>query len=345
MKTAILLGNKNTKRSIYFEQAAQNAGLPVQLTEWAQWIDYGFHCPDKAYIKIDPPVWETCALDRLEDLTDTYRKHLEDLERTPSAVFLNTPSSIAALLDKRECKRTLSGAGLPVTEPVLLPGSHAKGLMEAMRDQRTFQVFVKPVKGSGAAGAAAFRCHPSTGRVALYTCAFWDNASSSLVNTKRLRSFTAPDDVFFLLDKLLSMNCVVERWYPKAEYNGYSYDLRAVIQEGNMDFLLARLSKGPITNLHLNNHPLEASLLGLPESVLDEIEILCRRAVFCYPGLNSAGIDILLEKGSLKPRIIEMNGQGDLLYQDIYSDNAIYFHQASMMKKWMDADQCLPNGG
>lgn len=103
-----------------------------------------------------------------------------------------------------------------------------------------------------------------------------------------------------------------------------------------MDFLLARLSKGPITNLHLNNHPLEASALGLPGTVLDEVERTCRKAVDCFPGIRSAGIDILLEKGSLRPRIIEMNAQGDLIYQDIYNNNMIYGHQAEMMKLWME---------
>ena len=55
----------------------------------------------------------------------------------------------------------------------------------------------------------------------------------------------------------------------------------------------------------------------------------------CFPGLRSAGIDILLEKGSLRPRIIEMNAQGDLIYQDIYNHNVIYGHQAEMMKRWL----------
>ena len=56
----------------------------------------------------------------------------------------------------------------------------------------------------------------------------------------------------------------------------------------------------------------------------------------CFPGLRSAGIDILLEKGSLRPRIIEMNAQGDLIYQDIYHENVIYSQQVRMIKKWLN---------
>lgn len=214
-------------------------------------------------------------------------------------------------------------------------GPSASKLLEQMEEQGIYQVFIKPVNGSGAAGVSAFRWHPRTGQMALYTCAL-ECPDTGFVNTKRLRRFSRPVEIFPLLDKLLSLDCVVERWYAKAEYQGYSYDLRAVMQEGRMDFLLARLSKGPITNLHLNNHPLEASALSLPGTVLDEVERTCRKAVDCFPGIKSAGIDILLEKGSLRPRIIEMNAQGDLIYQDIYNNNMIYGHQAEMMKLWME---------
>ena len=127
----------------------------------------------------------------------------------------------------------------------------------------------------------------------------------------------------------------MERWYAKAEYAGYCYDLRAVVLDGTVEFLLGRLSKGPITNLHLNNHPLEASKLGMDQKAFAEIASLCKDAVNCFPGIRIAGIDILLEKGSMRPRIIEMNAQGDLIYQDIFHENRIYARQVEMMKEWM----------
>ncbi len=129
----------------------------------------------------------------------------------------------------------------------------------------------------------------------------------------------------------------MERWYPKAAHNGYTYDLRVVLQEQRIDYILARLSKGPITNLHLNNHPLSMEELNLPARTVESVEELCRMAADCFPGLRCAGIDILLEKGSLKPRIIEMNAQGDLIYQDIYHENIIYRRQAERMKAWLSS--------
>lgn len=76
-------------------------------------------------------------------------------------------------------------------------------------------------------------------------------------------------------------------------------------------------------------------MLGLPAPVLESVGEICRKAMGCFTGLRSAGIDILLEKGSLKPRIIEMNAQGDLIYQDIYHQNLIYGHQAEIMRQWL----------
>ena len=209
-------------------------------------------------------------------------------------------------------------------------------LLERMRQRKISQVFVKPVSGSGAAGVSAFRIQPGTGRMSLYTCAY-ETSDTGLANTKKLRQYTDPKKAVKILDKLFELDCIVERWYPKAAHNGYTYDLRVVLQEQRIDYVLARLSKGPITNLHLNNHPLSMEELNLPARTVESVEELCRMAADCFPGLRCAGIDILLEKGSLKPRIIEMNAQGDLIYQDIYHENIIYRRQAERMKAWLSS--------
>lgn len=345
----VLLGNPDTKRTIYFEHAARQTGLHVFLLKWEHLDTFmRENAGRKMLMKIDPPLWDSCRLEELNTLAEDYGKQLKGLSGTDreQVWFFNDPGQILALLDKRGCKKKLLDAGLPVTQEVGNPDaghlvSDAESLLELMSGRKIYQVFIKPVNGSGAAGIAAFRFQPKTGRMVLYTCALEHPADGLLVNTKRLRCFSGRSgekggQVFSLLNRILALGCIVERWYAKAEYEGYSYDLRAVVQEGRMDYLLARLSKGPITNLHLNNRPLPAPCLNLPEPVLASVEALCQRACGCFPGMNSVGMDILLERRSLTPRIIEMNGQGDLLYQDIYRDNRIYLHQAGMMKRWLD---------
>lgn len=358
---AVLLGNPDTKRTIYLEQAAERTGLPVLFLDWKEWKE---RLPDgDLFLKVDPPLWKSCSLEELNGLVRVYRQelmellHLSEKRNEGSIEFFNHPMDILELLDKRACKKTLMRAGIPVTEELdiinLQAGEtayvavdRAEYLLEIMRQQRVSQVFIKPVYGSGAAGVSAFRYQPKTGRMALYTCAvgkqqdcgrteYDGRIDGRLLNTKKLRRYSEPDEIRGILDRILQMGCIIERWYAKAEYEGMSYDLRVVMQEGRMDYLLARLSNGPITNLHLNNHPLEVEKLGLSDKVLEAVQEVCRRSMECYPGLRSAGIDILLEKGSLQPRVIEMNAQGDLIYQDIYHENSIYGHQTEMMKKWL----------
>ena len=395
MRQAVLLGSPGTKRTIYLEKGAEAEGISFRLLDWKEFPFRSADSPasplrkdlvlkndfrddtaladpfwnetarENVFLKIDPPLWESCCLDELNILARDYEKKLQwlaELGKKRQITFLNKPEDILALLDKRACKRRLAEAGIPVTEeldgigravfPVaetldsvgqaVLPVAEtldgvgrADLLLGSMERRRIFQVFIKPVCGSGAAGAAAFRWQPRSGRMILYTCAMENPETGRLVNTKRLRRFTDRKQVLSMIGRLLELGCIVERWYAKAEHNGFSYDLRAVVQDGRMDFILARLSSGPITNLHLNNHPLKGDALGLPCHVMEDVEQLCIRAAGCYPELRSVGIDVLLEKGSLRPRIIELNGQGDLIYQDIYDQNRIYLHQAEMMKEWL----------
>lgn len=341
MRQAVLLGYANTKRTEYFKQAAAQAGLPVLFAEWNQldmWKEK--FTQGEWLLKMDPPLWNSCSLGELNPLTDHYKQKLLELSsmvKSCKLYFLNDPIAIGELLNKRECKKKLEQAGLMVTKSLEMgpSGIHtAEQLFHAMDASKAYQVFIKPVNGSGAAGVSAFRWQPKTGRMALYTCALL-HQEYGFVNTKRLRRISAREEVTLYLEHILKLDCVVERWYAKAEYAGYCYDLRAVVLDGTVEFLLGRLSKGPITNLHLNNHPLEASKLGMDQKAFAEIASLCKDAVNCFPGIRIAGIDILLEKGSMRPRIIEMNAQGDLIYQDIFHENRIYARQVEMMKEWM----------
>ena len=337
MRQEVLLGVSDTRRTQYFMQAAKQAGLAPLFWEWGNWQEKIKESAQTGIVmKIDPPRWNSCDLIELDSLVRDYKKQLDELAYAADKYdiqFWNHPSAIEALLDKAKCKETLRSLRLPVTEPVTENAVQDTGqLLEAMQSRGVYQVFIKPVNGSGAAGVSAFRWQKGSGRMALYTCTL-HQPGKGLVNTKRLRYFSDSSQIISFLDRLFEMECVIERWYAKDEYQGYSYDMRAVVQDGRMDYLLARLSKGPITNLQLNNRPLDMESLGLSSEVLDEMEEVCLKAMEPFPGLLGAGIDILLEKGSRKPRIIEMNGQGDLIYHDIFHKNKIYRRQAEYMKR------------
>lgn len=337
-------GGKNTegsKRKGYFERAAADMGVPVVFYDWK---DFPFaegvkdiensigNCIKNSIVKIDAPEWESCRLKELDELTSQYRERLLRIARMPFGGFFNHPGDIAEVLDKRACKQTLAGNGIAVTEMYDESFTCRDELLEFMRESRVHQIFLKPMRGSGAAGVTAVRFSPARGKTVLYTCAALDQGE--VVNTKRLYRLEGEDGAAFL-DKLLELDCVVEKWHSKDTFQEYCYDLRVIVQDGRIDYILPRLSKGPITNLHLNNHSMEFEKLNVDRAVIEKISETCFRAADCYPGLKSIGMDVLLEKGSRKPYIIEMNAQGDLLHRDIYGENRIYRRQVEIMRAMM----------
>lgn len=352
MRKMILVGVQGTKRTIYFEKAAALEGAELEFVDWKDWDAWAEKCEcTNTCIKIDPFSYQSGNLEEMNRLVGDYHEKLMQMKafgEQHGIFYLNEPDAIWSVLDKASCKDVLRQAGCAVTHSFGMAPHTAEQLIDKMRKEHIFSVFLKPVLGSGAAGVTAFRVQRSTGRMVLYTCAAVKETKEaeeskkaadigvgdgekkrSLVNTKRLVRMEDEAKIRQYLDILLPVGCLMEQWYPKEKLGDATYDLRVVYQFGQLDYVLARLSKGPITNLQLNNRPLAYEELGLSVSVREEIEELCRAAASCFPGLRSVGIDILLERGSRKSRIIEMNGQGDLLYQDIYNKNVIYRRQVS----------------
>ncbi len=342
-RTVVLIGDPSSKRTLFFERAAKALGVPFRTADWntvTETSDLGMF--QGAAVKIDPPSYSTVRLSRMQEQLYEYRRSLHHLANADS-IFFNSPEAICAMLQKRKTNRLLKEQGIPVTEMFSEEIKTARQLEEVLRERRCCSVFVKPECFSGAAGVAAFRLHPVTGSRKLYTSCRLEEGQ--LVNTKRLVCMEDAADIQDLLDQLLSLGCVVERWHPKAAVCGKCYDLRIVFQFGHIASVVARQSMGPITNLHLNNRAVCVDALGLDDRVLHDIASTCQKAYDAYCGclaeeaafpsfgMHMAGIDLLLEKGTMRPRIIEMNGQGDLIYQDIYGENRIYQEQVRRLSE------------
>lgn len=322
-----LIGTRGNRRWEYFRKAAEACQADVTCIDWQEinGADLRGHV-----VKIDPPSYETSNLFAMNEQISKYREQLRMLGQS-GAVFVNTPESIETVLDKCLCKRILEQNGVAATEVLAENIDTVDKLHEMIRQQRVSAVFIKPVYCSGAAGVVAYRKRQRREDGIIYTsCCVREG---ELINTKTLYRLEKKEEIQRLLQAVLSLGVIVERWYPKAAYRGKSYDLRVVWQFGKISFIVARQSRGPITNLHLNNSPLSWEELELPSHTVTEIEELCGRAMACFPGLMMAGIDILVERGTMRPRIIEINGQGDLMYQDIFQENRIYKEQIQEMRK------------
>lgn len=320
-----IIGEERSKRTDYFRKAADSLGTSPTLLSWGEVQgDFDADRLRGAAVKIDPPSYQAVRLSDMEGQLSEYRSILSRLKNVDCR-FLNAPDAICQMLDKRAAKQRLQRQGIAVTQMFSEEVADVDQLTSLMRQKHCYSLFVKPRYFSGAAGVAAFRLHPRHGKMTLYTSCRLEEGR--LINTKRLFRMEDAGEITRLLNQLLVLECVVERWHPKEDYHGRSYDLRVVYQFGHIAHIVVRQSKGPITNLHLNNQALEVQALGLSKETVRAMETLCGQAVDAFSGLRMAGIDILLEKGTNRPLIIEMNGQGDLIYQDIFGENRIYREQ------------------
>lgn len=334
----ILIGTDAGKRRFYFEKAVLEAGLCYSFYDWRNFLSMEERENLKrCMVKIDAPEWNSCRLEELESLIGQYMERLSALSRMPFGAFFNHPEDIAELLDKHKCKKRLIENGIPVTRLYDRAFSDPDSLLRFMAENKIPQVFIKPLRGSGAAGVTALRYHRRPdgrvpGRIVLYTCAAVEGGA--LINTRRMSRLEGAEAAA-LLERLLKLECIVEQWHPKDSFAGCCYDLRVIVQEGRVDYILPRLSRGPITNLHLNNHSVDFERLPLDAAAKARIFELCVRAAQCYPRLKSIGMDVLLKRGSRNPCIIEMNAQGDLLHRDVASGNRIYRRQVEIMRAAM----------
>lgn len=343
----VLIGTEG-KRYQYFLKAWQEGPETLTFLD-IQDPDLVAHLRPGDRIKIDPMKNDSIYLADLGENMAKYRRILQGLQdfeifcqKRPGqsgggkpSPFLNSPQSLAQTLNKKECKQILVKNQVRVTPMLDFAGKTYGELVAYLAKHNLSQVFIKPNLGSGGAGILALRYHPGQNRALGQTTISQLNLGGrqglAYVNTKRLHLIKDQDQIRDLVNFLLDLGSIVEIWLPKATCKGLTYDLRVVYQWGKIAFIQARGGRGPITNLHLNNLPLAFKDLGLKEESLAEIDLLCRRASQSFANLRVAGYDILLEKNGQEAYIIEVNGQGDLIYQDIYDQNQIYKEQVEMM--------------
>ena len=326
----VLVGAAQGKRTEYFLRAAHSLGCIAEVFSYAE---YPMHSRVGDRVKLDPPPIHESELAYLDKFTDWYQQALAQIERLEGIRFLNHPSEIWAALDKCATKIRLLQNGVPTPAYYPKGASSYEQLRALMEQEHVYRVFIKPRYGSGAAGVAAFCIQPKNGRELLYTALQLEDGR--LFNTKRVVKSSNVTENRLLLDLLLSQQTIVEQWQPKDVLSdGITYDLRAVCQQGELRFLVPRGAHSPITNLHLNDMALDLEQLQISPELAAQIQDCCRQAARCFPGLHTVGLDLLIpprNNGAIRPMVIEVNGQGDLIYKDIFAHNTIYQKQVEYL--------------
>lgn len=219
---------------------------------------------------------------------------------------------VLTMFDKAATHARLHAAGVPVPE-ALPPVQGLDDLLAGARSRGWSQVFVKLRYGSSASGTVALRWAGER-VVAVSTVRLTEGRVEGrrLFNSRRLITYRSWPEVRAVVDGLAPHGLHVERWLPKASWQGGPMDLRVVVIGGRAAHALVRLGRGPITNLHLGNErgdlsALKAELGGRWEAVTGAAQ----SALAAFPGALYGGVDVLLTPGWRRAAVLEVNAFGD----------------------------------
>lgn len=326
----IVVSNSLSKRIEYFVEAGKHLQTEVCFMTYEEL----FSCLPllrQAVIKLEPCVSDETDFLKYALLNQAYKETLQRLSEMslPDDVcFLNTPDALLRALDKKETKEVLMDKGLKVTP--MLPSPQSFDELRQLLADCGRGCFLKPRYGSGAGGIMAIRYQPNRNKWVVYTTL--RQVDGVIHNTKRINRLSVEKEIIPLAEAVIQTEAILEEWIPKAQLQGENYDLRVVYRESEIDYIVVRCSKGSITNLHLNNMAHWWNELSLSEEVRQQIYFQCQEAVQSLD-LQYAGVDVLIERGTDIPYIIEVNGQGDHVYQDMFAHNSIYTQQIKNIKK------------
>ena len=326
----IVVSNSLSKRIEYFVEAGKHLQTEVCFMTYEEL----FSCLPllrQAVIKLEPCVSDETNFLKYALLNQAYKETLQrlgEMRLSDDVCFLNTPHALLRALDKKETKQVLMDRGLKVTP--MLPSPRSFDELRELLTGCGRGCFLKPRYGSGAGGVMAVRYQPNRNKWVVYTTL--QQVDGVIHNTKRIHRLSTEKEMIPLAEAVMQTEAILEEWIPKEQLQGENYDLRVVCRESEIDYIVVRCSKGSITNLHLNNKAHWWNELSLPEVVRQQIYFQCQEAVQSLD-LQYAGVDVLIERGTDIPYIIEVNGQGDHVYQDMFAHNSIYIQQIKNIKK------------
>ena len=326
----IVVSNSLSKRIEYFVEAGKHLQTEVCFMTYEEL----FSCLPllrQAVIKLEPCVSDETDFLKYALLNQAYKETLQrlgEMRLSDDVYFLNTPHALLRALDKKETKQVLMDRGLKVTP--MLPSPRSFDELRELLTGCGRGCFLKPRYGSGAGGVMAIRYQPNRNKWVVYTTL--QQVDGVIHNTKRIHRLSTEKEMIPLAEAVMQTEAILEEWIPKEQLEGENYDLRVVCRESEIDYIVVRCSKGSITNLHLNNKAHWWNELSLPEVVRQQIYFQCQEAVQSLD-LQYAGVDVLIERGTDIPYIIEVNGQGDHVYQDMFAHNSIYIQQIKNIKK------------
>lgn len=233
----------------------------------------------------------------------------------PPHRMVNAPGDIAVLFDKPACQARLAVAGVCVPRTLGVVRSY-DDLVARLAGAGWGRAFVKLAHGSSASGVVAYQAGAGRRRRATTTTELVrTNGTVRLFNSRRIRIYENESEIAELVNALCRHRMYAEQWLPKAGLSGKTFDLRVVVIAGRARHVVARLSRTPLTNLHLLNERADGALAQkrLGDAAWAALHATCSRAATAFPRSLYAGLDVAVAPDFRQHAVLEANAFGDLL--------------------------------
>ncbi len=374
--TFLILGNPGSPRLHGFQAALGRCGLPLaRLLAWRDLLAgrdrLERHLAPQTVLRIDSP-GRDFAVERLliargdrggeGDLPASAALALEEdpgrlrhagqwlrgfnrvcrdlaevLAAHPLVRAMGAPLELAQMFDKPYCHALCQAQGVKVAPSLGAIGGY-DALRQAMKQQGIHRVFVKLNGGSSGAGVLAYEAgHGGREQMTAALEVVESAAGPLLYNNRQIRRYRDHRTIRSVVDALARDGVHVERWVPKPGFDGHVWDLRVLAIAGRARHRIARLSRHPITNLHLLNRRERVENLGLDAGAIASIEHAVTRTAALFPNCLHVGVDLILPSGSTTPVVLEANAFGDLLPGLEHEGEAVYEAEIAAMLKWRSA--------
>jgi glutathione synthase/RimK-type ligase-like ATP-grasp enzyme len=164
--------------------------------------------------------------------------------------------------------------------------------------------------------------------------------------SKSIRCIHDELEIALIVNRLCLEKCHVEEWLPKSSIGNERFDVRVVTIGGKVTHQVARLSKGPMTNLNLGNRRMQE-----PELVkkipwyndLSNPSILnvCEDVARAFPQMATLGIDLLV-RPDRSIAVLEVNAFGGLLNGTEHQGKSTYEMEVDfVIQNWQSQDNTL----
>ncbi len=281
-----------------------------------------------------PRLWYKGFSEYLQRIDSYVKSFNSTVCETEKAVFMNAPIDILKMFDKSLCNKMFGDNGIRTAQSLGSISCYEE-LQSQMQKKKIFRVFIKLRYCAGASGIVAYQWAPGRNLESATTTVELTRKSDEvrLYNSLKLRKYTKQQDIKDIIDCLCKEDIHVEKWIPKSGGSNNCFDVRFVVINKKACHRVARISCGPITNLHLGNQRKSIDSSWIPQSIINEMEDTAEKAASLFPDSFYSGVDLILPRNSKKPVVIEINAFGDLLNNVEYQNKSTHQYQTEQILK------------